>query len=288
MNRDLIFHLLDLQARDVRIESEHDDVREITYESNSDSDNDEDFKTPRKKKKLNNTFGDQREFVIHLFGATETGQPVRCDITGFRPTFYIRLPEEKPAQAAELIKQYITNQGIPMGQLTFNRVTKRIFYGFTAKTEYPFLQVDMPSLAMFRNVRNLFLDESLNFVTKRPLDGILRGKQIEIFEANIDPMLRFLHTQNIQPCGWVRIKDGMTSITDDSPKGLVVECDYEQVHPTRGPRVSAPFLTASWDIECFSMTGDFPLAKRTWKKAASEIVELTGDSEVAAKLIVDR
>lgn len=287
MNRDLIFHLLDLQARDVRIESEHDDVREITYESNSDSDEDDEFKTQRKKKKTNNTFGDQREFVIHLFGATETGQPVRCDITGFRPTFYIRLPEEKPAQAAELIKQYITSQGIPMGQLNFNRVTKRIFYGFTAKTEYPFLQVDMPSLAMFRNVRNLFLDESLNFVTKRSLDGILRGKQIEVFEANIDPMLRFLHTQNIQPCGWIRIQDGMTSITDDSPKGLVVECDFEQVHPTRGPRVSAPFLTASWDIECFSMTGDFPLAKRTWKKPASEIVELTGDSEVAAKLIID-
>jgi DNA polymerase elongation subunit (family B) len=287
MDRDLIFHLLDLQARDVRIESEHDDVREITYESNSDSEEDEDFKTQRKKKRTNNTFGEQREFVIHLFGATETGQPIRCDITGFRPTFYIRLPEEKPAQAAELIKQYITSQGIPMGQLNFNRVTKRIFYGFTAKTEYPFLQVDMPSLAMFRNVRNLFLDESLNFVTKRSLDGILRGKQIEVFEANIDPMLRFLHTQNIQPCGWVRIQDGMNSITDDSPKGLVVECDFEQVHPTRGPRVSAPFLTASWDIECFSMTGDFPLAKRTWKKPASDIVELTGDSAVAAQLIVD-
>lgn len=287
MNRDLIFHLLDLQARDVRIESEHEDVREITYESNSDSEDDEDFKTQRKKKRTNNTFGEQREFVIHLFGATETGQPVRCDITGFRPTFYIRLPEEKPAHAAELIKQYITSQGIPMGQLTFNRGMKRIFYGFTAKTEYPFLQVDMPSLAMFRNVRNLFLDESLNFVTKRPLDGILRGKQIEVFEANIDPMLRFLHTQNIQPCGWVSIQDGMASITEDSSKEMVVECDFEQVHPTRGPRVSAPFLTASWDIECFSMTGDFPLAKRTWKKPASEIVELTGDSEVAAQLIVD-
>lgn len=287
MNRDLIFHLLDLQARDVRIESEHEDVREITYESNSDSDDDEDFKKQSKKKKLNNTYGDKREFVIHLFGAMETGQTIRCDITGFRPTFYIRLPEEKTSQAAELIKHYIISQGIPIGHLNFSRVMKRIFYGFTAKTEYPFLQVDMPSLAMFRNVRNLFLDESLNFVTKRPLDGILRGKQIEVFEANIDPMLRFLHSQNIQPCGWVRILDGIGSITEDSPNGLVVECEFDQVHPTRGPRVSAPFLTASWDIECFSMTGDFPLAKRTWKKPANEIVELTGDSEVAAELIVN-
>ena len=41
INNDLIFHLLDLQARDIRIESEEDDVRECVYESNSDSSDDE-------------------------------------------------------------------------------------------------------------------------------------------------------------------------------------------------------------------------------------------------------
>jgi hypothetical protein len=110
---------------------------------------------------------------------------------------------------------------------------------------------------MFRNLRNLFLDDNLNPQTKRHLDAPLRGKQIEVFEANIDPMLRFIHTQNIQPCGWVVIKDGKTSISENDDNAMVIECDYEQVLPTKGPRVSAPFLTASWDIECFSMTGDF-------------------------------
>jgi hypothetical protein len=32
---DLVFHLLDLQARDIRIENEEDDVKECVYESNS-------------------------------------------------------------------------------------------------------------------------------------------------------------------------------------------------------------------------------------------------------------
>ena len=35
---DVVFHLLDIQARDMRIESECEDVREIAYESNSESD----------------------------------------------------------------------------------------------------------------------------------------------------------------------------------------------------------------------------------------------------------
>ena len=197
-----VFHLLDIQARDIRIESEQDDVREIAYESHSDSD--EEYKT-RKRKKVN-TFHQRKEFVIHLFGADEIGKPIRCDVTGFRPTLYLRLPEEKTSQASETIKQYINSQGIPIGELNIKRITKKVFYGFTANSFYPFLQIDVPSLTLFRNIRNLFLDENLNPMTKRAL-----GIKVEVFEANIDPMLRFIHTQNIEPCGWVLIKSGQIS-----------------------------------------------------------------------------
>jgi DNA polymerase elongation subunit (family B) len=273
---DLIFHVLDIQARDMRIESEEDDVRELVYESHSDDD-----EVQYKKKTVSTS--KPREFVIHLFGATETGTPVRCDVTGFRPTLYLRLPEEKTTLAADCIKQYIQREGIPMGELTIKRITKKIFYGFTANTFYPFLEIDVPSLHLFRTLRSLFLDEHMNCVTKRPLDGAMRGKTVEVFEANLDPMLRFLHTQNIQPCGWVSVQDGMHSMTDSS---IVIDCDYRQITPTRGPRVSAPFLTASWDIECFSMTGDFPVPKRTWKKAAQQIISLGSCAEQMIELIV--
>jgi DNA polymerase elongation subunit (family B) len=284
-SNDIIFHLLDIQSRDIRIESEHEDIREITYESNSNSD-DEEFKNTRKKKKNIYNFSQQKELVIHLFGSDEYGTPIRCDVTGFSPTLYLRLPEEKTTQSADAIKQYINSQGIPLAQLNIKRVMKKIFYGFTANTFFPFLQIDVPSLTMFRNLRNLFLDENLNPMTKKSLDAPMRGKTIEVFEANIDPMLRFIHTQNIQPCGWILIKDGKSSISEDTQSGIVIECDYEQVLPTKGPRVTAPFLTASWDIECFSMTGDFPLAKRTWKKTAKDIINIARDASHASDLII--
>jgi hypothetical protein len=35
-HRDLIFHLLDIQARDICVESEDEETRQITYESPSD------------------------------------------------------------------------------------------------------------------------------------------------------------------------------------------------------------------------------------------------------------
>ena len=69
----------------MRIESEQEDVVEVSYDSHSDED--DEIQTRRQNKKAS-TSGSQRQFIIHLFGATETGQPLRCDVTGFRPTMY--------------------------------------------------------------------------------------------------------------------------------------------------------------------------------------------------------
>lgn len=288
-NRDLIFHLLDLQSRDVRIEAETEEVREIAYEAaeSGDEDDDEEFQSKRRRReKPSASNGVRREFMVHLFGVTDQGRPVRCDVTGFRPSFFLRLPQEKTNQAIESIKGYLRKQGVSMGELVFRKVERKIFYGFTAETSYPFLEIEVPSLSLFRNVRTLFLDDQLHPSTRRPLEEPLRGKTVEVYEANIDPMLRFLHVQNIQPCNWVLVKDGLNSISEDGDQGMVVDCDYEDVLPTVGPRACAPFLTASWDIECFSMTGDFPLARRTWKKAAKEIYALCSSATEVAPMIL--
>jgi DNA polymerase elongation subunit (family B) len=285
IERDITFHLLDLQARDIRIESEEDDVRECVYESNEEESDDEiDFKH---KKRTQAAYNNKREFVIHLFGSTDTGKVVRCDVTGFRPTFYLRLPEDNTAGAVTSIRNYLLRQNVNLDEIKMKKISRKIFYGFTANTYYSFLQIDVPSLKMFRDIRNLFLDEKLNYVTKEPLAGVLKGKTIEVYEANIDPMLRFLHTQNIQPCNWVKITNGKNLIQDVNADEWVIDCDYEDVHPTTNAKVSAPFLTASWDIECFSMTGDFPLAKRTWRKGVKEALALASNSLQFADLIVE-
>lgn len=285
---DLVFHLLDIQARDMRIESEQEDVVEVAYDSASDEDDEIQTRRQPKKKPVSSS---QRQFIIHLFGATETGQPLRCDVTGFRPTLYLRLPEDQTSAAATILQDYIRDQltglRVPFSELTITRITKKIFYGFTANTFYPFLQIDVPSLSLFRSLRSMFLDENLNPMTKKPLQGPLRGKKVEVFEANLDPMLRFLHIQNIQPCGWVCVKDGQQSVTSEQGQSLVLECDYEQIVPTVGPRVSAPFLTASWDIECFSRTGDFPVPKRSWSKAAKELLKLGSSGKDVIDIVRD-
>ncbi len=286
MSRDLIFHLLDLQARDQRVENETEDAREVVYES-ADEESDEEMGYGHKRPVAKKTdYNANREYVIHLFGSTSEGKPVRVDVTGFRPYFYLRLPEVDTGKAIEAIRYYMTTQGIPMAKIGFKRVMSKQFYGFTAGKLFPFLQIDMPSLSLFRTVQKLFLDEKSNPQTKRPLDPPLRGKQVEVYESNIDPMLRFLHVQNIQPCGWVKIPGGMTYIDDVNAEQWAFECNYEDILPAVGPKAVAPFLLASWDIECYSSTGDFPLAKRGWTKFAKDSVnECNSAAVVAGRLI---
>jgi DNA polymerase elongation subunit (family B) len=276
---DLVFHLLDLNAHDQRIENETEETREVVYESGNEEDDDEiENRAARRRAAFTQSggFGKQREFVIHLFGETADGKTVRADIVGFRPWFYLRLPEERTNEAVESIKQYMAANKIPVGAVNFKKERYESFFGFTARTKFPFLYMDFPSQAMWRDTRGLFLNDKSLPTTKTQLRGGFKtGQCPEVFEANIDPMLRFLHVQNLQPCGWVVVEDGMEAVEDEDGV-LTITCDYRAVVPCKTPpRATAPFLVASWDIECYSVTGDFPVAKANgnWKKVAKAIID---------------
>jgi DNA polymerase elongation subunit (family B) len=291
---DLVFHLLDLNAHDQRIENETEETREVVYESGNEEDDDDEIENRAARRRAafaqgSSGFGKQREFVIHLFGETAEGKTVRADIVGFRPWFYLRLPEERINESVESIKQYMAANKIPVGAVNFKKERYESFFGFTARTKFPFLYMDFPSQAMWRDARGLFLNDKSVPMTKVQLRGGFKpGQCPEVFEANIDPMLRFLHVQNLQPCGWVVVEDGMEAVEEDNGV-LTVTCDYRAVVPCKTPpRATAPFLVASWDIECYSLTGDFPIAKSNgnWKKVAKALMDgcAGGDCVVGIKV----
>ena len=257
--KSLIFHILDIQTRDQRVESETEEAKEVVYESGDDESDDEIKVRRRQYRKYIQA---KRELIIHLFGATAEGKPVRVDVTGFRPSFYLKLPDTQVGAAIDSIKTYISSQRIELDELTFQRVSKKKFYGFTANRPFNFLYITCPSLTAFRNLKNLFLNDKSEPATRASLMAPLRSQPPEVYEANIDPMLRFLHVQNLQPCGWAKVDDADSFLMDEENGITIYECNYEEVVATTGPRASAPFLVASWDIECYSASGDFPQAEK--------------------------
>jgi DNA polymerase elongation subunit (family B) len=220
--------------------------------------------------------------ILHIFASTASGKSIRIDVGGFTPFFYIRLPSGSPAdiKAAKLaltgyLELHIYEQ---VSNIDFEDVEKEVLFEYTGGAKYPFLKLTFPSLKLFRAVKNLFLNPE----TQKPClipdcyelgAPFIPGVNPEIFEANLDPMLRFLHIQNLTACGWATL-DGIEE--SELEENDVLECpDYTDILPLAGPppRPTAPFLIASWDIECFSQTGDFPLAQRRYANVIKSFLE---------------
>ena len=86
-------------------------------------------------------------------------------------------------------------------------------------------------------------------------------KRMRVYEANIDPMLRFMHRTGISSTGWIDtgnncIKSYNTLCTID----LFCQ-DWKTLRPVDRDDI-APLRISSFDIECFSADGSFPAPEK--------------------------
>jgi len=132
---------------------------------------------------------------------------------------------------------------------------KKDFWGFTNNKDFRYIKITVKSLALFNNLKYYFQDNKEGF---------------KICESNIEPFLRFIHIQNIKPCGWVKL---LKYSLEDPPE---TRCDYnitvnwDDVVPIDNNTI-APLVIASFDIECTSSHGDFPVAIKNYKKLAQDL-----------------
>ena len=95
-----------------------------------------------------------------------------------------------------------------------------------------------------------------------------------LYEANIHPVIRFIHKQDINPCGWVSIESCKihsyyqklfsSHRAYEVPFQKVKPCDKNEIHG---------FKIASFDLECDSSHGDFPVPKKDCKKLANDLYD---------------
>jgi DNA polymerase delta subunit 1 len=99
----------------------------------------------------------------------------------------------------------------------------------------------------------------------------LEKNDFKMYETNIDPFLKYIHTQNIRPCDWVRIEKGNYEMGDDISRcDYNIETEYNTLMPVQTNKI-APLLITSFDIECSSSHGDFPVAKKNYSKVAQDL-----------------
>lgn len=100
----------------------------------------------------------------------------------------------------------------------------------------------------------------------------------EIYEATIPPLLRYFHINDISPSGWIHVPSHQLR----PPSKHTTTCTYEYICQVRqlkslpDKETRVPYKICSFDIEASSSHGDFPVPVKTYKRLASNMVDVFG------------
>lgn len=254
---ELLFQCVDVVSRDIYIEANDYEINDEASDSN--------------KYSKNNRFA---QYQVLLFGTMQNGKTVCMQFNDFRPYFFIEIPENMSQSAIGNLENVIMNK-VPMhskGLITITEERAQKLYYFSNNKLTRFLRIQTPSQKLWRDLRNIFMDKNCLPVNVK-LTSSSRPMVFPIYEANIDPVLRFFHAYDLDPAGWIRVKPGAWDWSEDEELRVHYTVVAETCEAARDVLSAAPRLIASWDIECMSSHGDFPLAKKTMRKTAREIIE---------------
>jgi DNA polymerase elongation subunit (family B) len=199
------FHILDVHSQDFKNEYEDEFEKKVTFDFNdnlSDSGSVEYIKKKPLNTLLDNNF--KYEMIIHLFGMTLDGKSLRVSINGFEPFFYVELPNERAFETFKILLKnslHKKRNSIVYDLIKFELVKKEKLYGYTNNKKFPFVKLSVKSKREFYSLKNYFLNDKNQPIFK------INGEIIKVYEANLDPTLRFFHLQNLNPCGWAEIED---------------------------------------------------------------------------------
>ena len=174
------------------------------------------------------------QFTIRIFGRAEDGRSVSLG-TKFNPFFYIK-PRRLTDEVLNFAKTKAFKAEVKQG---------KDLWGFQNGNLTKFIQVTFKSHRALRG---------LSWAIENGKYPELSGCQV--YEANIDPVLRFMHVSGISSTGWVDPGLCEPDLETTCDVNLWAP-DWRFITPLKRDDI-APLRIMSFDIECFSSTGAFP------------------------------
>ena len=179
------------------------------------------------------------EHLISIFGRTEDGKSV-CVTTPFHPYFFIKLPRNTSEMGVKSLWRKLT------GPKSYELVKSKDIWGFQNNETFPFMKLNFDSLSQMKKC---------DYQLRKPLPEEQFTRQV--FESNLDPVLRFMHRSGIKSTGWVDTGDDCVR-SNLSRCNIDLWCgEWKTLKSVESEKV-APFVIMSLDIETYSSTGRFP------------------------------
>lgn len=235
-----------------------------------------------------NSYDENREdFMVQMFGLNEQGETASIYVSGYTPFFYVKVADDwtQSTQAS-----FVTKIKKEIGEYHAENiksavlVNRKKLYGFDGGKEHTFVQLNFTTESTMNKVKRLwYLKDKLH-----PLGYEFAGAYTELYEAQIPPLLRMFHIQQISPSGWVSLGKAIERPKEEYKTSCTYEFNIEFKHIIPQPEKEAPvpYKIASYDIEASSSHGDFPLAHKNYEKLAMNIVDVWRKAEDPDKTLL--
>ena len=222
-------------------------------------------------------YKDDKMFEIEMFAINEIGETASITVTDYTPFFYVKVGsgwKDKDvkgflAQVKKGIKPYWHDSII-----SCTLVKKRKLYGFDGGINHNFIEMKFKNTMIMNKIKYLFYDDDNKQKLKRGY--LCSGVYTTLYEANIPPLLRYFHVENISPSGWVKLNKFRETKGNSKrtrcKREFKVKCG--DLIPLNDKETQVPYKICSFDIEASSSHGDFPLPKKDYKKLATNIIDI--------------
>ena len=222
--------------------------------------------------------GSSGEFHIQIFGLNERGETCSLIITDYQPFFYIKVGDQWQYPTAQSFLADIRKKlgkNFADSVLSAELVDHHKLYGFSGGKKSRFVKLTFANLATFNRTKNLWYQYDNETNQRKPKPYSFNQVQLDLYESNIPPLLRFFHLQNISPSGWVRVNTPKCQIPSIKTTTCHFEyiCQIKHIKPAPEKETRVPYKICSYDIEASSSHGDFPLPKKTYKRLATNLVD---------------
>lgn len=226
---------------------------------------------------------DNATFVIQMFGLNEKGETCSVIVQDFKPFFYVKIPDNWTTFHKNLFLEHIKSK---MGNFYKESISecsvikRKKLYGFDGGREYKFIKFVFENVNAFNKAKNIWYYDATNKNGEKERRFLSYGYKfnnvsISLYEANIPPLLRFFHINEISPSGWV----SLINVKEVPMHSKTTTCTYEYVTNYKNiialndMETRVPYKICSFDIEASSSHGDFPLPVKSYKKLATNIVD---------------
>ncbi len=232
-------------------------------------------------------YKDNKKFIIQMFGINSSGQTGSILVEDFNPFFYIKVGDNwTDSTRSEFVGHIKKKMGnYYEDSIVESKLIKRQkLYGFDNHKLHNFIKISFTNNGAFNKAKKIFYKDTFdNGYYNRELikEGyIYQNTNCYLYEANIPPLLKLFHLQEISPSGWVLLPSNKVKTVNKKTTHCAYEYIISHKHIKKADKDDiVKYNICSFDIEASSSHGDFPVPIKDYKKLATNILQHYNESQ---------